>query len=66
LMWIPAGVIPFFKTGPLAWNGVFAWWIPLCVYFSWFVVTAILLLRAIGDDEREEAQTSPTVELTSA
>ena len=65
LMWVPAGVIPFFKTGPVAWNGVFAWWIPLCVYFSWFVVTVVLLLRAIGDDEKEQAQASPTVELTS-
>jgi hypothetical protein len=41
-----------FKTGPLAWNGVFAWWIPLSAYFVWFVVMVVLLLRAIGDDER--------------
>ena len=54
LIWVPAAVIPFFKTGPLAWNGVFAWWIPLSVYFCWFVVMVVLLLRAIGDDEREE------------
>jgi hypothetical protein len=43
-----------FKGGPLAWNGVFAWWIPLCVYFGWFVITVVLLLRAINDDEREQ------------
>jgi hypothetical protein len=55
MMWVPAGVIPFFKGGPLAWNGVFAWWIPLCVYFSWFVVMVVLLLRAIRDDERAQA-----------
>jgi hypothetical protein len=55
MMWIPAGVIPFFKDGPLAWNGLFAWWVPLCVYFSWFVVMVVLLLRAIADDEREQA-----------
>jgi hypothetical protein len=55
MMWVPAGVIPFFKDGPLAWNGVFAWWIPLCVYFSWFVVMVVLLLRAIRDDERTQA-----------
>jgi hypothetical protein len=54
MMWVPAGVIPFFKGGPLAWNGLFAWWIPLCVYFSWFVITVVLLLRAIRDDEREQ------------
>jgi hypothetical protein len=55
MMWVPAGVIPFFKGGPLAWNGLFAWWIPLCVYFSWFVITVVLLLRAINDDERQQA-----------
>jgi hypothetical protein len=48
--------IPFFKTGPLAWNGIFAWWVPLCVYFCWFVVMVVLLLRAIGADERAQAQ----------
>jgi hypothetical protein len=55
MMWVPAGIIPFFKDGPLAWNGLFAWWVPLCVYFSWFVVMVVLLLRAIADDEREQA-----------
>jgi hypothetical protein len=54
LIWVPAAIIPFFKTGPLAWNGVFSWWVPLCVYFCWFVVMIVLLLRAIGDDEREQ------------
>jgi hypothetical protein len=55
MMWVPAAVIPFFKDGLLAWNGLFAWWIPLCVYFSWFVVMVVLLLRAIADDERQQA-----------
>ncbi|BBY80199.1 hypothetical protein H7I53_15630 [Mycolicibacterium pulveris] len=54
MMWVPAGIIPFFKDGPMAWNGVFAWWIPLLVYFSWFTVMVVLLLRAIADDERQQ------------
>jgi hypothetical protein len=56
MLWIPAGVIPFFKSGPLAWNGVFAWWVPLSVYFCWFVLMVVLLLRAIADDERQQAR----------
>lgn len=59
IIWIPAAIIPFFKTGPFAWNGVGSWWIPLCVYFSWFVVTIVLLLRAIGGDEREQSVPAP-------
>jgi hypothetical protein len=56
MIWVPAAVIPFFKGGPLAWNGVFAWWVPLTVYFSWFVVMVVLLLRNIADDEDHEEQ----------
>jgi hypothetical protein len=56
MIWVPAAIIPFFKTGPLAWNGIFAWWVPLCVYFCWFVLMVVLLLRAIGDDERAQEQ----------
>ncbi len=55
MMWVPAAFIVFFKSGPLAWNGVFAWWIPLTIFFSWFTVMTVLLLRAIRDDHRAEA-----------
>jgi hypothetical protein len=66
MMWIPAGVIPFFKDGPLAWNGIFAWWVPLCIYFSWFVVTVVLLLRAIAGDERAQALATAETPLPSS
>lgn len=56
MIWVPAAIIPFFKDGPLAWNGVFAFWVPLSVYFTWFTVTVVLLLRAIADDERQQAR----------
>lgn len=66
IMWIPSGWIPLFKSGPLAWNGLFAWWIPLTVYFTWFVFMTYFLLRAIRDDEHtgqatqtETATTTP-------
>lgn len=34
---IPACFIPFFKTGPMAWNGVLSFWIPVFVFCGWFV-----------------------------
>lgn len=58
LDWIPAAIIVFFKSGPFAWNGVLAWWIPLSMFFLWFTVMTVLLLRAIRDDEREQALTT--------
>lgn len=42
------GFIVFFKGGPLAWNGLLAWWLVLAVCFSWIVVITVLLLRAIN------------------
>jgi hypothetical protein len=50
---LPASAIVFFYRGPLAWNGVFALYLPLALFALWYNVTAIWLLRAI----RHEAQT---------
>jgi hypothetical protein len=51
----PGGFIVFFKTGPLAWNGILAWWLVLAAYFSWIVVNTVLLLRAINQQVHEDA-----------
>jgi hypothetical protein len=47
------GVIVFFKHGPLAWNGLFTFWIPLSIYGGWLGVMLWALLRAITIQERE-------------
>lgn len=47
------GVIVFFKTGPLAWNGVVTFWIPLSIYGAWLGVMSWALFAAIGKQERE-------------
>lgn len=44
----------FFKTGPFAWNGVFAFWIVLAIFGSWFLVMVPPLLSAIRQQEAEE------------
>jgi hypothetical protein len=58
LIWMPAAVIVFFKHGLFAWNGLLAWWVPLSVFFVWFAVMLVLLLRAISDDERQQQLTA--------
>lgn len=35
---LPASLIPFFKTGPFAWDGFLAFWVPLVAFFGWFCV----------------------------
>ena len=42
-----------FNSGPFAWNGVFAFYIPLTTYLVWYLVLSFNMLRAIGYQERE-------------
>lgn len=52
----PAGVVPFFKHGPLAWNGVLGFFLPLAAFTAWIAVMVVLLRRAIHEEERVEAR----------
>ncbi|MFT4563676.1 MAG: hypothetical protein ACI9BW_003432 [Gammaproteobacteria bacterium] len=44
---IPGGLLTFFKVGPFAWDGLFVWWIPFLMFFSWYIVMFVMLRRAI-------------------
>jgi hypothetical protein len=52
---LPAMAIGFFKTGPLAWNGVLAFYIPVGAFVVWFAVMTVTTLRAIEADAAELA-----------
>jgi len=54
----PAGLVPFFKDGPLAWNGIIVWGIGVTVFFVWIVAGAVLL-HAAARRERDEAAATP-------
>ena len=47
----PASFLVFFKSGPLAWNGVLVWWLPVIAFLGWFVPNFICLLRAVDSDD---------------
>ena len=51
LMFSPASFLVFFKTGPLAWNGVLVWWVPVAAFLLWFVPNFIYLLKAVDSDD---------------
>ena len=53
LMFTPALILPFFKSGPFAWNGVFVFWIPAAVFGAVFIVNTIWLLKAINSEAEE-------------
>jgi hypothetical protein len=47
ILFLPDQAIFFFKTGPFAWNGLFAFWIPLTLFGSWFFMVAYLIQRNV-------------------
>jgi hypothetical protein len=53
LMFTPAIVLPFFKSGPFAWNGLFVFWIPAVVFGAAFIVNSIWVLKAINSEAEE-------------
>jgi len=55
-IWIAVGmatssVIPFFKFGPFAWNGLIGFWIPATVFGLWMGVMWWMTLRAIDKED---------------
>jgi len=53
-----ASFLIYFKTGPFAWNGMFAWWLPACEFFTWFVAMTVVTIKAV-DAQYRDASTGP-------
>ena len=54
LMFTPGTFNVFFHDGPLAWNGLLAWYLPLTVFATWLIINPIYLSKAVDsmtDDE---------------
>ena len=45
LLILPALLLPFFKSGPFAYNGILALYLPFGAFFTWMVVMTFGLLR---------------------
>jgi len=48
---MPSGLLPFFKSGPFAWNGLLVFWLAGSVFVAWFIGMTVVLLRAIRQEE---------------
>jgi hypothetical protein len=53
IVFTPGAIIQFFKSGPFAWNGIFAFWLPAIIFGIQFVVNTVWLLKAINSEARE-------------
>jgi hypothetical protein len=51
---IPAIFMPFFKTGPIAWNGLITFWIFLVIYGSWVTIMFYVMFKATRGQEAED------------
>lgn len=62
------GVFVYLVTdGPLAWNGLFALWIPACAFPIWKISMIYCLLKAVKSEEQEAlAAEIPEAQLASA
>lgn len=47
VLFLPGALVPFFKQGPFAWNGLFGWWIPLSVFAIWYLVMIPTTIKAV-------------------
>jgi hypothetical protein len=45
---IPAVLLPFFKSGPFAWHGIFEFWLAATIFFTWILTMTIATIRAIN------------------
>ncbi|MEA2170369.1 MAG: hypothetical protein QOF76_3669 [Solirubrobacteraceae bacterium] len=52
IIFAPSIMLPFFKTGPFSWAGIFVMWIPAFVFIGQFVANVSQLLKAINSEER--------------
>lgn len=51
ILFLPGGLVIFFKDGPFAWNGVLAFWIPAVFFGGFFIITFVVMRTAIKDLE---------------
>ena len=59
LIFVPAGSIVFFHTGPFSYAGIGALYIPLAVFFAWMCGMTVALLQAAKRLEAQRAGASP-------
>jgi hypothetical protein len=50
----PAMCIIYFKRGPIAWDGLIAFWVPLAMFAFWLAAMFVIMFRAIASQEAQQ------------
>ena len=56
LSFLPITAMPFFKTGPLAWNGAITFWALFGTYFIWTGSMGVCMAKDASRRLREETE----------
>jgi hypothetical protein len=48
LLYVPGGCLAFFQTGPFAWDGALAFYLPAIAFFVWLLIMTVLAIKAIN------------------
>ena len=49
-------LLPFFQTGPFAWNGLIGFWVAALCFFGWIIVMWWATVNAIRQEAEQEAR----------
>lgn len=60
ISFVPLTVMPFFKRGPLAWNGVICFWTLFGIYFLWTASMGVCMVKDVLKRSREEEEIEPS------
>jgi hypothetical protein len=60
LCFVPGSWNCLFKTGPIAWNGAFSFYVAMVAFLSWYVVNSTMMLKAIRHQEQEQQRDGGT------
>ncbi|OBH62062.1 hypothetical protein A5684_13790 [Mycobacterium intracellulare] len=58
LLALPGGAVMIFNDGPLAWNGIFAFWVPLVAFSVWMIAVTVVLIQSISAEQSAEPVTA--------
>jgi hypothetical protein len=47
VLFLPGALLPFFKHGPFAWNGLIGFWLVATAFFAWYILMWWSTVRAI-------------------
>ena len=51
IIYAPAALIIYFKSGVFSWNGLICFWLVVVVFFIWIIIMAVLVVRGINAEQ---------------